>query len=57
MKLSEQIVLEDVRTITAELGDGVDQLAGKKVIITGGAGFLGHYLILTLIYLNQTPRQ
>lgn len=53
MKLAEQIVHEDLRTIVENLNENVSKLAGKTVVITGGAGFLGNYLILTLVYLNR----
>lgn len=53
MKLAEQIVLEDLRVIGEKLSDVAKKLAGKTVVITGGAGFLGNYLVLTLMELSR----
>lgn len=53
MKLAEQIVREDLRVIGEELSDVAKKLAGKTVVITGGAGFLGNYLVLTLMELSR----
>lgn len=53
MKLAEQIVIEDLRTISEGLADVSKQLAGKTILITGGAGFIGNYLIYALAYLNH----
>lgn len=44
---------EDVRTIAANLGDEVHRFAGKTVLISGGAGFLGRYFLALFRYLNK----
>ncbi len=48
------IVENDLKEITCGLKDKIKQLEGKKIIITGGGGFLGYYLIQTLLYANET---
>lgn len=55
MKLANQIVLEDLRAIAADLDkNSLKLLEGKTVLITGGAGFIGNYLVSILMHLNQT---
>ncbi len=54
MKISNsRIVKEDIASIAKEISDVSDQLSGKTVLISGGAGFLGRYLVMTLHYLNE----
>jgi UDP-glucuronate decarboxylase len=48
-----KIIDEDVKNIVNDLGEASHQFSGKTVLITGGAGFLGKYLVLTLDYLNK----
>jgi nucleoside-diphosphate-sugar epimerase/SAM-dependent methyltransferase len=48
-----KIVEEDIENIVGDLGDLARQFNGKTVLITGGAGFLGKYLVNTLIHLNN----
>jgi UDP-glucuronate decarboxylase len=50
------VVREDVERILTALGPRVAALAGADVLLTGGAGFLGHYLSLTLLHGNDTGR-
>ena len=56
MRLAEQIVHEDLRSISEQLPE-LTKLAGKTVLITGGAGFIGNYLVLTLAHISkELPR-
>lgn len=48
-----KIIEEDVKNIVKNLGDSVKDFNGKTILITGGAGFLGKYLVYTLDYLNR----
>jgi UDP-glucuronate decarboxylase len=43
----------DIREIAATLGDDAEQLAGRTVLICGGAGFLGRYFTTLFAYLND----
>ncbi|MDO8518323.1 MAG: NAD-dependent epimerase/dehydratase family protein [bacterium] len=52
-----QIVWEDIATIGRGLGEEAHKLSGKTVLISGGSGFLGKYLIGALCYLNDTTLQ
>ena len=54
MKTATRIVLEDLGVITQALQPELEKLAGKTVLITGGSGFIGNYLVGTLLHLNQT---
>lgn len=49
-----QIAWEDIATIGRGLLDEAHKLEGKTVLISGGSGFLGKYLIGALCYLNDT---
>ncbi len=50
--MASAIIEEDLRTIVANLGDDVHRFAGKTVLLSGGAGFLGRYFIGTFRRLN-----
>lgn len=47
------IVEEDIIRIISSLKKNLNLLEGKTIIITGGAGFLGQYMVNTLAYLNR----
>lgn len=44
---------EDIKFISDTLKEEAHLLEGKSFIITGGAGFLGHYILGTVAYLNK----
>ena len=51
---AQQVVQRDVDYICASLVDEFACLAGKRLLITGGAGFLGHYLVQAVLHWNRT---
>ena len=51
---AHQVIEEDLEFICVNLSDEFSQLAGKNLLITGGAGFLGHYLVQSALRWNQT---
>ncbi len=51
--MTHKILDEDVETIAKGIEDISKLLSGKTLLITGGAGFLGKYFILTIDYLNK----
>lgn len=54
MNLREnRVVKEDLVKIADSLNGISSKLNGKTVLITGGAGFLGKYIVFTLDYLNK----
>lgn len=48
-----RIVKEDIRRISVDLREEVQNLSGKTILIAGGAGFIGKYFVFTLEYLNK----
>ena len=54
MKESDNIVEEDLQYICNGLKKELVRLSGKNLLITGGAGFLGYYLIQSVLYWNKT---
>jgi len=48
-----EIVAEDLGAVVGDLSDELQQLAGKRLLLTGGAGFLGYYLVQAVLRANQ----
>lgn len=53
IKNYQDVVDNDLEYIHREAGNELSQLAGKRLLITGGAGFLGYYLIQAVLYWNK----
>ena len=51
---SEDIFLEDIKSIANELEEFYGELEGKTVLIAGGKGFLGTYFTSVLTKINET---
>ena len=51
---SEDIFLEDIKSIANELEEFYNELEGKTVLIAGGKGFLGTYFTSVLTKINET---
>jgi nucleoside-diphosphate-sugar epimerase len=51
--LTHPIVLEDIESIFKIVGDDLNRLQGKRVLITGGTGFIGTWLLETISWLNE----
>ena len=57
MTPDETIVTEDLAYITSHGRDEFARLAGRHLVVAGGAGFLGYYLVQALLHWNKThPR-
>lgn len=48
-----QIVKEDIENIVRDIKIQAKKLEGKTLLISGGAGFLGSYILETIRYLNS----
>jgi len=49
----EQLLEEDLDSICTQLAEEFGTLAGKRLLITGGAGFLGYYLVQSALHWNK----
>ena len=53
MNRHDPVVKEDLKIIAQALKKEVHLLEGKTILITGGSGFLGKYIVASLLYLND----
>lgn len=53
MQKSQGVINKDLDYILSNLEEELDSLSGKKLLITGGAGFLGYYLVQSILYWNK----
>ncbi len=53
MKNAQDVVNIDLEYICGNLQEEFSQIAGKKLLIVGGAGFLGYYLIQSVLHWNS----
>jgi UDP-glucuronate decarboxylase len=53
MMTPEDVVRQDLDYICGHLEDELPRLSGKRIAITGGAGFLGYYLVQSLLHWNR----
>lgn len=53
MKNAKDVVNQDLTYICSNLKSEFNKLSGKKVLIAGGAGFLGYYLVQSIIHWNK----
>jgi len=50
---AKDIIAEDLEYICGNLTEEFGTMAGKSLLITGGAGFLGYYFVKSVLHWNQ----
>lgn len=55
--MTHPIVQEDLARIVTALGEDAQTLNGKTILISGGSGFLGRYIVAVFDRLNKTVLQ
>ncbi len=50
------IIKRDIESIIKRLGNYINALSGKKVLITGASGLIGSYIVETIAYLNSEKK-
>lgn len=56
MQTSRNIILEDLEYICENLNEEFTDLCGKHILLTGGAGFLGYYLVQSILHWNDKEK-
>ena len=49
---ASDIVREDTAYMVDNLNEELTELSGNKILLTGGGGFLGYYLVNTIVGWN-----
>jgi UDP-glucuronate decarboxylase len=53
---AQEVLDADFSTMSRQLAEEFSAMEGKRLLITGGAGFLGYYLVQSVLYWNDTRR-
>ena len=54
---ARDVVLGDLDVMCANLKEEFTALSGKRLLLTGGAGFLGHYFVQAALHWNNLVRR
>ena len=49
----DDVVKDDLDYICQQLANELPDISGKRIAITGGAGFLGYYLVQSILHWND----
>ena len=52
IQTAEEVIAGDLEEISQQLSAEFMELSGKKLVIAGGAGFLGYYLVQAVLHWN-----
>lgn len=53
MPTAQQVIRQDLDYICGNLKEEFARMAGRQLLITGGAGFLGHYFVQSVLHWNN----
>ena len=56
MNSAKEVVETDLEYVCQNLAQELRAMAGKELLIVGGAGFLGYYLVQSILHANRTRR-
>ncbi len=51
--MKSKIITQDIKEIVSEFRQSLSNISGKNILITGGNGFLGSYLVDTFVEINK----
>ncbi len=57
MQSADEVVADDVESICSRLRDEFSTMAGTRLLITGGAGFLGYYFVHAIHHHNRNSTE
>jgi UDP-glucuronate decarboxylase len=56
METLEELLHDDLSSVAAGLREEFGDMEGSNLLITGGAGFLGYYLVQSVLFWNERRR-
>ncbi len=56
MRTAQDVINADMDYICHEAAESLTKMKGKRLLLTGGAGFLGYYLTLAILHWNRKQK-